>query len=340
MKIKNIAKTVNLNKKNFDIIRRIVVIFSFASICAILAMMVFGAVPLRERSMSVIAAVSGVLEFVNIGRAAFGYTAASVAFSVFYFYIIVRIVIDIILCLKNVKKWMISNEDNKENRKAVSSVVVKANACIFRYLTLLTLSYLVSAYKLHKLHFIFVCVIVIGSLAVNIAKNLLYKGELVDSIVIALNRHIILISAIMLVFLSHIQIFDVFYALGRMFTSLETGSANASFGGQLFCNSVLRPVFYFITWICLVVFSQKINSGDFEDESSVRKVIIMNVVYLVLFMVILGWTQRSTDVFAYFDMIWENITLIAIMATTYIASMNVYSEYKDIHYVKDDNSEE
>ena len=103
--IKTIEKRIELSDDKFALIKKIMSIVAFAAICLSLIFILIGLVPFRGRSMNVILSANNLLEFVNIGRNSFLYTASCVVFSVFYFYVAVRILIDIIICLKNIKKW-------------------------------------------------------------------------------------------------------------------------------------------------------------------------------------------------------------------------------------------
>lgn len=336
---KKIRKNIKISKKNFFLIKRITLLVAFALICFSLVLVLGGAISLRERSMTIISSVNCFLEFVNIGRSSFVYTVANVAFSVIYFYVAIRAVIDVIECLKSAKKWLISSKDDKDTRAASQTVVMKANSCVFRYLLLMGFSYMVSSFYMGTMHILAISVLIGCSFAVNITKNILYKGEIVDSVVVAINRQVIMLSAWLLIIFSEIQIFEVINSVLRVFTSLETGTATSVFIGQMFADSILKPIFYFITWICLLVINKNVNNSSFEDEGAVKKIIIMDIVFLVTFMIVIGWTNSYTDFFKYLDMIWQNITLIVILAFTYISSMNVDSELKEIKMFGELNEE-
>ena len=282
--------------------------------------------------MAVVPLVNTVLETVFIGKTSFVYFLGNVAFCGLYIYTLVMAIIDIVACIRSMKIWLLSKEDNKKNRVETRTVVIKLNNCITRYLILLMVSYMITAFNIGVMNTILLCLLIGGSLAVNIAKNIIYKGELVDSVVTALNRTIILLASLFLVFFSQLQTLDILNAFSRMGSAAEAGAFSGAFIGQIFCESVLKPAFYFITWICLLVVNQNINDASFENEGSVKKILIMDGIFLGIYMILLGLSNKYTDLLTYFNMIWRNFSLIAILAFSYISSMNVYSELKDIDY--------
>jgi len=238
---KIIRKPITLEKEKFFLIKKITLIAAFSLICLTLICLIFGAIPLRGRAMGVVPLVNTVLETIFIGKTSFVYFLGNVAFCGFYIYTLVKAIIDIIVCIKSMKLWL-SNEDNKKTRIEARTVVITLNNCITRYLVLLMISYMITAFNIGVMNTILLCLLIGGSLAVNIAKNIIYKGELVDSVVTALNRTIILLASLFLVFFSQLQTLDILNAFSRMGNAAEAGAFSGAFIGQIFCESVLKCV--------------------------------------------------------------------------------------------------
>ena len=334
---KPLNKPIVLSKKNFFLLKKITLFTAFSLICLSFIFLTFGAIPLRERSMTAISVANSILEIINMGNTSIVYLAANVVFIVFYIYSLVRMIVDIISFSKRIKKWATCEVDNDDDRIKFRDVLIRANANIFRYLLLVMISYMVSAFNLGGIGILMICLLIGGSLFLNASKYILYKGDLVDSLIVSLNRTIIMIAPLLLIVFAQLQAFDVFYAVIRIFTAMGRETFTSEFLGQFFCESILKPSFYFITWVFLVKLNKQINEKTFDEEISMKKIIITDAVFLGLFVLILGFTSNSTNVLEYFKMIWRNISLIIIVAVTYISSLNIDSELNDTEFVSTDS---
>lgn len=327
---KKITKRVKINSDRFFLIKKITVISAFSITCLSLIAILLGAVPFRGRMTSLIPAINGALEFVNIGRTSILYSASCVTFSAFYIYSVIRILIDIILSLTKIKLWLLSDEDSKDNRSYTGTIIIRANSAVLRLLFLFMLSYVISAYTFSGFNILVIGLFLAFFLAINFTKNLIYKCELVDTLVVTLNRFLILAVTLFFAFSSNFQILEIFSSLGKTLSVLGT-DATSEFIGQLFCQSVLMPTFYFVTWICLVVFNNKINLDIYYGDKSAKKLAITNTVFLVLFMIMMGWSNRYTDIFKYLQMLWSQAVLIFTVALVYVSSMNTDFECQDVN---------
>ena len=330
---KTIEKRIELSDDKFALIKKIMSIVAFAAICLSLIFILIGLVPFRGRSMNVILSANNLLEFVNIGRNSFLYTASCVVFSVFYFYVAVRILIDIIICLKNIKKWF-SDADDKNLRIVSRVLTFKANSCVSRVLMLFAISYVISAYNFNVISLLGIALLVLCAVAVNIAKGLLYKGELVDTLVVSLNKLVFMIAPLLLLALTRVQIVDAANSGINLLMNLGNDTFSGAFMGQMFADSVMKPIFFFIAWILLTVFNKQVSEGDFNGESSGRALLILGIVFLVAYIVIMGWANQYTDVLKYFELIFGNAVFIATVAAVYLASWGCDSNLNDLPYRK------
>ena len=330
---KTIEKRIDLSDDKFALIKKVMSMVAFVAVCLSLIFVLIGLVPFRGRSMNVIMAANNLLEFVNIGRTSFLYTASCVVFSVFYFYVVVRILIDIIICIKNFKKWFSDSDD--KNMRIVSRVLTfKANICVSRFLMLFAISYVISAYSFNLISLLGIAVLVLCAVAVNVAKGLIYKGELVDTFVVSLNKLVFMIAPLLLLVLARVQIVDAVNSGISLLMNLGSDTFSMEFMGQMFADSVLKPFFFFIAWIFLMVFNKQVSEGDFSGESSGRVLLIFGIVFLVAYVVIMGWANQYTDILKYFELIFGNAVFIATVAAVYLASWGCDSNLNDLPYRK------
>jgi hypothetical protein len=82
------------------------------------------------------------------------------------------------------------------------------------------------------------------------------------------------------------------------------------------------------------------SEGDFNGESSGRALLILGIVFLVAYIVIMGWANQYTDVLKYFELIFGNAVFIATVAAVYLASWGCDSNLNDLPYRKAAAAEE
>ena len=146
--MKIITKPIDLNKEKFFAIRKIATISAFVVVCLSFLLMLFGAITFKGRPLTAISSLTYLLEFINIGTLPFSYVLSCVAVSGFYIFVIVKTIIDIIGCIKNIKLWLLSTVDDFDTRTEACVVISRANSCLIRYLLLFMVSFMFASFNI------------------------------------------------------------------------------------------------------------------------------------------------------------------------------------------------
>ena len=338
--MKTITKPIDLSKEKFFFLKKIATVFAFAIVCLSFLLVLFGAIPFKGRAGSLFFAINNLLEFINIGRLPFRYVASCVLFAVAYIYVFIRILINLICCIKDMKLWLFAKDDNFDTRTDACVVIYRANSCVGKFLFLFASSFMISAFNIGFFSMISLVLLTVGVLAVNVLRYILLKGELVESAVVSLNRTAISLSAFLLVILSGFQILDFLSGLLDVLALFTESSFPNEIKVQVLANNFVKPVFLILSLIFILVINKKISDYDFKTAGITKKLLIMNSVFLVLFMIMIGWSNQLTEAGEYLKIFADNLPIVLITAMVFISSMNCDSELKDIPYFKDPEPED
>lgn len=337
---KNITKPINLSKEGFFSLRKIVTLLSFVLICLFSLLLFFGAIPFRGRPITFLLVFDYFIEFVNIGKAPFLYIASCVGFSAFYVYVFVKNVIDIVYCVRHIKLWLLSKEDNYETRTEACVVVYKANVCLVRYLMLFMISFMISAFNVSALGVVILCLLILAVTAAMVLRYTLLKGELVESIVISVSRMMLPLAALILVMYNRVQIIDIFNSFVSVFNAFGISSFSNELKLQMLAENLLKPLFCLITWLSIMILNKKVCDYDTKNRGGAKTLLIMNSVFMIAIIVMLGWSNEYTGVMDYFGIIFNNIVFIIVTVLVYLATKNVDTDLNDIPFVTEKKSAE
>ena len=333
-------KIVSFPQKQFILIRRIIsfVAFAIPSVCLCLCLM--GFVPFWGRDMGAVAAVNNVFEFINLGKKSFTYCACCITFAVMYVITVIKLLITVISGLITIKQWLVSSVDSQTSRKSTKKLVDKASSSLWWFFLLYILSNLMSEFTIPNTSLAVIVALIVFSVLMNLARDILFKGDLFNSLIKALNNGIILSSMFIFTFLStNVQLPDLFKSFGSFFSALNAPESTASSGVFLILmlvQQILIPIFNLIMVLSIIRLNAKINNYEFEGKDSVKGILIRNIVFLCIILVGLGYTHRYANMLDYVELIYKNIFFVLMTALIYITALNEVELPGDIALISSD----
>ena len=158
----------------------------------------------------------------NLGKRPFWLCVSCTFFSVIYGIVVVKGVIDIIACIKSTIKAVKSEEDTGDIRSMTRYVVEKSTVNVWRFLLIFTLSYALSDFFIGVGTLLVTILLIVLSVLLNCAQNMLYKGKIYDSVISSVYIGIMFAAMVMFALMSpNIQVVDTIKSAGQLFNVMS-----------------------------------------------------------------------------------------------------------------------
>lgn len=321
---------IYFSKDRFFLFRRIITLASFLLSCLCVALLSFGFVSFRGRSISVLGAVNNALEIMNLGKRPFWLCVSCTFFSVIYGIVVVKGVIDIIACIKSTIKAVKSEEDTGDIRSMTRYVVEKSTVNVWRFLLIFTLSYALSDFFIGVGTLLVTILLIVLSVLLNCAQNMLYKGKIYDSVISSVYIGIMFAAMVMFALMSpNIQVVDTIKSAGQLFNVMSMKGIPGKDILLMFVQSVLIPLIYILNLVSIIRLYPKITDPGADVKEITKKTLKRNIVFLCIVLVLTGFANGYTDIMDYVGIVFDHMMFVAMTAMLFIASRNLESTEND-----------
>lgn len=330
-------KELLLSKKAFISMRNCICLLSILYISFSLIAIIFGYVTFMDESFGIFDAIKNAFAILKFGKRPIMECILGTGFSVFYFFVIYKLIIKLTFCLKNTKKWFKSEEDDKDGRIITKQMMNYVNESLLLFLLLPSISTIISKQSLSNLSLICIIFSILMGIVLNALSTLLFNGKIVQSLANTINQGVILSALIIFAFTCpQIQILDFFDGISNFFFLYDYESAyrsTSSFIALYAIENIIIPVFNFIVFISLITANNKIINSEFshKGQMEIKSQIIRNIIFIAFSVICVGYLNDYYNT-EYLELIKENLPMIFVTAVLGLYSLSLEKKMPDRAY--------
>lgn len=316
----NMTKTITFGYKEVLLLRRLIGCVAMGGMIMVLAFLLGGVIPFRGLSMPVVPAVNNIFEFIYLGHKPFWYCVSCIAFAVLYICVGVKIIISLVAGFGSMKQWFMSPHDNRESRLALKKTVSSFNTVVGLFFTLYAASFLISRFPVSSSAVVTFWVLAVLDMVVNCMVGLTFTGEILDSVVGAINQGVCLACIVVFIVMSPgVQALDIFSAMSPL---IEILGVAEKYVVQTVCKQVLIPIFYFIFWGSILRFYFDMDYRINDQKTVAKKILIRNIILVVIIMFGIGYSNTYFEMADYLDIVSKHSVFLIVTGILLVVALN------------------
>lgn len=330
-------KSINLSDKASVRLRKIIGVMSIVLSIASLTTVVLGVPPIYQQRSTPITVVYNLIDIINITSKPLVYCLLKFVFSLLYILVLVLIIKDIVVIIKNSRPWIKEKHDTGLSRMSVSKCVMTQNIIFIKLVVLTVVSYMLDSFRLGFWGKFILITLILGNFLINCMKMFLIKRNALESIMGPAVTTLTLLCVVLFMF----NVFDV--ELGFYFKSIANyirvlfntkDLVPQALMLQIFISNVLVPSIYIYTLVVLTmsfIFSTSYGVGFKGYERFCKINVIVGAIAVGAITILEMIVGESINPLLTWKLLLDQWELVLFEAAVWLLSKNYGSTLQNAH---------